>query len=216
MRVVSSTFFLGVLAALLGLAGSAVADRDEAQWSLRPLFGVTRVREDGAPGSQREYIGGASLGLAYGLTDHIDLSADLVTFGATSSTFVDTTFSLEHGEFVDGTFTRRSGGSLLLLGPTFRLGVVWVPVATIAVGLGTRYRSSGELVESMIYPPSRAEGLALDVGALARVGLERRINRRVTVGAYAAAFASRGPSVPTLPAACVSIGASWTTYPLWW
>jgi hypothetical protein len=210
--------FLHILCAVMALLGSsapAAADRDEAQWSLRPLVGVTRIREDGAPGVQREYLGGASLGLAYGLTDGIDLSADLIAFGTASSTFPNTTFALEHGELISGTYTRRSAGSLLFLGPTFRLGVVWVPVATVAVGVGARYRSSGVIQELMIYPPSRGERLELDVGAMARIGLERRLSRRVTVGAYASAFASGGPSVPTLPAAYVSLGASWVYYPLW-
>ena len=104
---------------------------------------------------------------------------------------------------------------LLLAGPTWRFGVGWVPVVSIGAGGGVRYRSAGTFQDLGFAPSEKAQTTVLDLGATARVGVERRMTRRVTVGAYVCALAAWSPSAPLLPAATVSVGISYVHYPLW-
>jgi hypothetical protein len=104
----------------------------------------------------------------------------------------------------------------LLLSTTWRFGVTWVPVVSLAVGAGARYRSDGTFTEIGIVPDAARESIGFELAASARVGLEYRAHRRATVGAYASVLASWGTSAPMLPVAAVSLGMSWVHYPGWW
>jgi hypothetical protein len=202
------------LAAVTLLARWAHADQYEAQWSVRPLAGLAEVRQDGAAQSQRARIAGAALGVSYGVSDRLDLGLELWTLAAATTTFADTTLTVDRGNIVTGAFTRRSGSSLLLLGPTWRLGVAWVPVLTLAAGAGVRYRGDGGFRQLEVFPAAADRSVALDLAAMARIGLEHRVHRRITLGAYGAALASWGPSLPRFAHASVSIGISYVYYPL--
>jgi len=191
------------------------ADRYEAQLSMRPLVGMTQLREEGVASDERTPVGGLSMGLSYGLSNRLDLGAELVTLATGAQTFPDTAVMIGGGNRTEGSLTRRAGTSLLLVGPTWRFGVGWVPVISLGAGAGMRYRSAGTFLELNVTPPEKAQTVALDIGATARVGLERRMTRRVTVGGYISALAAWSPSAPSLPVATVSIGISYVNYPLW-
>jgi hypothetical protein len=110
---------------------------------------------------------------------------------------------------------RQAGTALLLLGPTWRFGVSWVPVVTLAAGGGVRYRSAGRFTEDGFAPGEKAATTALDLAATARVGLEHRMNRRLVGGVYASGIVAWSPSAPMLPAVLLSVGLSYVNYPLW-
>jgi hypothetical protein len=114
-----------------------------------------------------------------------------------------------------GPFTRRTDEALLLVGPTWRFGVAWVPVVTLAAGGGVRYRTDGTFTDLGLAPADKRGSIGVSLAATARVGLEHRMSRRLTVGAYAAAFTSWSPSAPVLPIATLSMGVSYVHYPLW-
>jgi hypothetical protein len=204
------------LLALAGVAapGTARADHHEAQWSARPFTGVADLREDGAT-DRRAFVGGVSLGVAYGISNQLDLGAELMTFAVTMPAFHDAPVIIDGGAVYRGPFTRRTEEALLLLGPTWRFGVAWVPVVSLAAGGGARYRTDGTFTALGLAPADKRGSVGLSLAATARVGLEHRMNRRLTVGAYAAAFTSWSSSAPVLPIATLSMGVSYVHYPLW-
>jgi hypothetical protein len=193
---------------------SALADHHEAQWSARPFAGVGAIPEEGAS-AQRVLVGGLTLGFSYGISNHLDLGGEIVTLASAMPRFMDTAI-IDGGAPYHGPLTRRTGSVLLLLGPTWRLGVSWVPVITLAAGGGARYRSNGTFSEIGLVLDHERAAVELDLAATARIGIERRVHRRLVVGAYASALASWGPSAPLLPIASISLGLSYVHYPLWW
>lgn len=202
-----------ILVAMLEPTG-ARADHHEAQWSVRPFAGMAALQEDGAA-AQRAVVGGASLGFAYGVSNGLDLGGELVALATTMPRFTDAAI-IDGGAPYRGPLTRRASSTLLLLGPTWRLGVSWVPVVTLAAGGGARYRSDGTFTDTGITLEEKRAAVVLDLAATARVGIEHRMTRRLVVGAYASALASWGPSAPLLPVASISLGISYVHYPLWW
>jgi hypothetical protein len=203
-----------VIALGLLLPMSARADHHEAQWSARPFAGIAALAEEGVS-TQNAMVGGVTLGFSYGVSNHLDLGGELVTLATTAPRFMDTAI-IDGGAPYVGPLARRAGSALMLLGPTWRLGVTWVPVFTLAAGGGARYRSNGRFTEIDIVLDEQRAVVVLDLAATARVGIERRVLRRLVVGAYASALASWGPSAPLLPMASVSLGISYVNYPLWW
>jgi hypothetical protein len=193
----------------------AHADHYEVQWSARPFAGVTELHEEGAT-ERRAMVAGFSLGASYGVSNHLDLGAELVAFAAAIPTFKDARLILDGGAEYRGPFVRRTDEALLLVGPTWRFGVTWVPVVSLAAGAGARVRSDGTFTEIGIVPDAARESIGFELAASARVGIEYRAHPRVTVGAYASVLASWGTSAPMLPVASVSLGMSWVHYPGWW
>lgn len=193
----------------------AFADRHEAQWSARPMFGVARLREEKVSGSNNTAVAGMSLGASYGLSHGLDIGVELVGLGTAVGKFDEAILQLDGGLPKRTTLSRRSGTTMLMVGPTWRFGVQWVPVVSLAGGAGVRFRSAGRFGEFNFYPMERAVDRSLDLGASARMGIERRVNRRLTLGAYVDALASWSPSAPMLPAATFTLGVSYVHYPLW-
>lgn len=201
------------IALLIALAPNAAhADQFEAQWSARPFAGLAALQDEGAT-AQPALVGGLSLGLSYGVSNRLDIGAELVTLATTMPHLSEVTI-IDGGAPYRGPFIRRAGSALLLLGPTWRGGVSWVPVISLAAGGGARYRSAGTFADIDISPSNKRAAVVLDLAATIRIGIEHRMNRRLTVGAYASALASGGPSAPVLPLASLSFGISYVHYPL--
>jgi len=208
----------GVVLPLLFVAlgtSTARADRYEAQWSARPLAGLAMLKEEGAPGDKRTPAGGLSIGVEYGISNRLDVGIELITIATAMTELAKTPVLLDGGVEERYSLSRRAGTSMLLVGPTWRFGVSWVPVISVAAGVGVRFRSDGRFNDLGFSPPEKASTMALDLGGSASVGIERRVNRRVTVGGYLSALASWSPSAPVLPVATVSFGISYVNYPLW-
>lgn len=203
-------------AALVALVTAAVApatvraDEYEAQWSARPFGGVAAVAEDGA-GRQITPLGGVSVGVTYGISNRLDLGGEILALRTTKSTFTGT-MVIDGGRPYHGPLQRETASTLAMFGPTWRLGVSWVPVLTLAAGGGARFRSAGTFSDLGLTLDDKRATTTFDLAGLARVGIERRVQRRLTLGLYAQGLATWGPSVSLLPIASVSLGLSYVHY----
>jgi hypothetical protein len=205
--------FLGALV-LGGLAlwgGPAQADRYEARWSARPLGGAALMQEGGADPALAP-VAGASIAMAYGVSHQLDLGVEVV------SMLLAPTFDgaiLYDGYVARGDFERRTSSVLALAGPTWRFGAAdrWTPILGVSAGGGIRYRSNGVFTKIRLMPPGKEPVQTDDFAALARVGLERRINRRLTFGAYFSTLGTWSQDAPTFAVASFSVGLSYVHYP---
>lgn len=200
-------------AGLLLATASARADRAEAQWSARGVFGVARMRDESAQSAVAGLLSGLSLSAHYGLSNGLDLGAEVLALVGNEPTFPDARVFVDPGTPVSGNFTRRTTSALLLLGPTWRYGVAWVPVVSVTAGGGLRYREDGMFTRQHYFPVAARAETSFDLAASGKVGLERRVTRRMTVGAYASALVAWSPSAPLLPATTFSVGLSYVHYP---
>lgn len=186
------------------------ADRYEVRWSGRPFGGLALVQEDGAAAAVA-IAGGTAFSVAYGFTNQLDVGVELTSM-LTAPTFEGE--MLVEGDIARGAFERRTSSLLLLCGPTWRLGSPddWTPVFGVAVGAGVRHRSSGFFSVGLI-PPGKSATTTFDFGASARAGVERRLNRRWTFGAYVSTMSAASPGDPLYVLASVSAGLSYVHYP---
>src|SRR5262245_33778711 len=102
LRWTSPALMLCVLLA----SAIAHADHHEAQWSVRPFAGVGEIQESGSEAT-RAAIGGVSLGLAYGVSNGLDLGAELVGLATNAPRFMTTTI-VDGGAPYHGPLTRRT------------------------------------------------------------------------------------------------------------
>ncbi|NJM90812.1 MAG: hypothetical protein HC863_00510 [Myxococcales bacterium] len=135
------------------LARSSRAEEDEARWSARPIAGVALTTEEQADPALA-FAQGASVSLAYGVTDRLDLGAEIVGLRAEPS--FDASIPVED-VIIRGPFLRRISSAALLLGPTWRFGRPggWTPVLAASAGGGLRYRSLGKFAEYRYMRPAR-------------------------------------------------------------
>jgi hypothetical protein len=205
-------------AVVIALApAAAFADDHEVQWSARPFGGLADVPEPGASRSVAGF-GGIAVGMSYGISNQLDLGGEILALQTMPARFAGMAV-LDGGAPYHGPLERRTASTLLVVGPTWRFGASWVPVVALAAGGGARFRSAGVLSDLGIALDERRGSTVVDVAALARVGIEHRVNRRLTVGLYAQGLASWSPSAELLPMASVSLGLSYVRYhvasPVW-
>jgi hypothetical protein len=210
---------LAAVAALIGLAalvarpGEARADHYEARWSARPMGGVALLQEGGADPALAP-AAGASIAAAYGISHQLDLGVEVLTM------MLEPTFDgaiLIDGYVARGDFKRRTSSALFLAGPTWRWGSPdrWTPVLAVSAGGGVRYRSIGVFSKIELMPPGKTAARTTDLATSARFGMERRINRRLTVGGYISTLATWSQDAPTFAVMSLSFGLSYVHYPLW-
>jgi hypothetical protein len=205
---------LAALAALSAHSPAAAhADKYEAQWSMRPLAGVAMWREETTTGNALAAVGGAMFGVSYGLSNRLDVGAEISVLGSSLATFKGSSIVYDGGLPLGDGLQRRAVGSHLLIGPTWRFGVAWVPVVTVAAGGGMRARSEGEFLGTQVRPMEKRADQAMDFAALVRVGLEHRVQRRVTIGGYLSTLTAWGPGMPLMPVLSLSFGVSYVHYP---
>ena len=105
---------------------------------------------------------------------------------------------------------------------TLRLGVHWAPTIQLAAGVGARQRSAARLrtevsqMQLVLVPDGEDAEVTLDLVAALRIGLERRLNRRWTLGASVGAAHCLGIGAPDMQSADVTISISYNWYHLWW
>lgn len=195
-------------------APPAGADADEARWSVRPTAGLVRATESQAEPAFA-LAQGVSLTMAYGLSETLDLSVEAVAVAA--EPVFDATMTVQD-VIISGPLKRRISSAWLLVGPSWRLGspAGWTPTFAAFAGGGARYRSIGIYTDLDWMPPGKtASGMMLDLAAGGRAGLERRVHRRWTIGAYGSLIAAWGPDAPLLPVTTISLGISYAYYPRW-
>ena len=207
------------LAALLLCAarsGPVHADEAELQWSARPLGGVATWHEETTSGLALAGVAGTSLGVSYGVSHKLDLGAEVLALATTKAAFEGSTIiydgSLPLGEVGDR-LQRQTVSTFLMLGPTWRYGVDWVPVVSVAAGGGMRLRTEGVFEMTRVRPMEKRVEKGFDLAVLGRVGIERRVTRRLTVGGYLSLLSTWAPSVPLFGSASLSFGVSYVHYP---
>jgi hypothetical protein len=202
-----------LLVALATMSTLARADKYELQWSMRPLAGVAGWREETTSGPAFAAVGGSTLGVSYGVTNGLDLGAEISVVGTTLATFKGSTIVYDGSLPLGDGLQRRTFGAYLLLGPTWRRGYDWVRVLTVSGGGGVRARSEGEFTGTHVRPMEKRAESAVDFAGLVRVGLERRLQRRLTVGGYLSALTAWGPDSPLMSSLSASFGVSYVYYP---
>jgi hypothetical protein len=200
-------------------ASTAVADRYEATISLRPFGELARVGEDGAPSAATTPGGGISGGLSYGVRNWLDIGGEVLATGLVQSSY--------SGAMVTIAGTPRTGDvarTTRLLGvrggATLRLGVGWVSTIYLGFGVGGRQRTQALLVrvgdEAVDLKPDGGDAKVFaDLLATVRLGFERRVNRRWSIGIGGSATHCVAIGAPALDLVEAGISLAYTWYPLW-
>lgn len=205
---------VGAFLTVAASATSAAADRAEAQWGLRGVAGVARLRSEHAVDPAYGAVGGFALAVSYGLSNQLDLGAELVSLVTSRPRFEQAQLMVSD-DLLASSYQRREGSVLALFGATWRLGVDWVPVLTAAAGAGVRLRDQGQFVTYRYAPAQDRATVAPELAWSAKAGLERRLGSSLTVGAYSWLLVGWGPRAPLLGSLAFSLGVSYVHYPLW-
>lgn len=205
--------FAAAILALVAGADVAHADRYEASIHLQPSVGIATVGEPGA--SQRATV--PALGLAargtYGLRHWLAVEGELGFAGLGAARFADVPITIDGGSPDTATLERTTRTGRVTVAATLRLGVAWIPTISAGVGGQVRLRTDATIEGTGIVPDGREGGSAFEPLAFARVGIDRRINRRLIVGISAGA--SRAFSAPAIDSFDLSLSVARYWYPLW-
>lgn len=213
----------------------AHADRYEATLVVRPTrtFGYAAEPVGDRPDSasprsteQQDVVasvsgGGLDVGLSYGLRNWLDVGGELGVAGFTHATYEPAQVTIE-GEPATGRVERTTRAVQLRAGATLRLGVAWVPVLSLGIGVGARRRTAatilihdprGQPIE--LTPDDMTAGFSFDLVTALRVGFEHRIDPRWTIGVDASASHTMGLGTASLDTLSASVALAYTWYPLW-
>jgi len=218
--------WVAIVAGWLGArAPDAVSDRYEATVTIRPIGAVGRVTEhvedvgSGDAVATSVYGGGGEIGLSYGLQNWLDVGGEVVGAGFGQATYDPVSVAVT-GSTAMGRLTRTTRIVQLRAGATLRLGVGWVPILHLGLGVGARVLSAATLLDEAhagsfdVTPDGMNATFAIDIVAHARVGLEHRLDRRWTVGVSAEAMHALGFGTQPLDIASVGVSLSYTWYPV--
>jgi hypothetical protein len=200
-------------------AAVARADRYEATFTLRPLGTMASISEKGAPTAAKVEGAGGVLAFSYGARNWLDLGGELLVATFAQASYDNATVMVTTTPRT-GLVTRTSRLGQARLGATFRLGVAWVPTVFVGLGIGARLRGDETLVSDShgplnIVPDGGAVSTSLDLTPTVRIGLERRLDRRWTLGLAAGGTYCIGIGAPAIAMADASISLAYTWYPLW-
>ena len=203
----------------------ARADRYEATLVVRPTGTIGRVAEDvGGNGSAvvaSAYGGGLDVGLSYGLRNWLDFGVELGAAGFARATYDPATVMISSRPHT-GQIERTTREAQLRAGATLRLGVAWIPVFYVGVGVGVRPQSAATMERDDqgtavgLTPDDMSAGMSFDIVAATRIGFEHRFDSRWTAGLSLGASHAIGLGAPSLDilSAGVSVACSW--YPNLW
>ncbi len=217
----SSQLVLGAAALAASLAAPARADRHEASIAVRPTAQLAWIAERGT--GARAVVPGAGLagGLHVGVRNWLDLGGELAAGAFGGATYAPATLPID-GNPRSGVLSRHTRTLQLRGVATLRLGVGWVPTIQLAAGAGARQRSEAQLrtrasgAELVLVPDGEDAELALDLVAALRVGLDRRLTPRWTIGASVGAAHCLGIGTPDMQLADATFSLSYNWYHLWW
>jgi hypothetical protein len=209
------------LAAALGAARQARADRYEASIAIRPAGQLARIADRGT--TDRALVPGASLagGLSWGVRNWLDVGGELAAASFGEATYELATLPVAANPRA-GTLARRTRIAQLRGLATLRLGVGWIPTVQLAAGAGARQRSAARLQTQapqgvlVLVPDGEEAELALDLVTALRIGLDHRMTRHWTIGASVGAAHCFGVGTPDLQLADAVISISYNWYHLWW
>jgi hypothetical protein len=205
-------------------ARDARADRYEAAFTMRPIGAVGRIAQrargvgDGDAFVSRNG-GGGEVSFSYGVRNWLDVEGEVAGAGFAQAIY-DPVTVLVAGSTVTGRLARTTRLVQLRAGATLRFGVGWVPTVHLGVGVGGRVLTAGMLHDEErahtydVTPDGMSGGVAIDVVACARIGLEHRLDRRWSVGLSAEASYAAGFGTPPLEVVAAGAAFSYTWYPL--
>ncbi|HEY4242191.1 MAG TPA: hypothetical protein VGM88_20380 [Kofleriaceae bacterium] len=205
--------------ALLGLAagGDARADRYEAVASAQPIVAASALPEAGAA-STMTVGGGLAVGFAWGIRNWLDVGGQLSGIAFVPAHYRGATEQIEGTPYM-GPMTRTTRLTMAQVGGTVRLGIAWVPTIYVGLGAGTRLRTTGAFSPETAGGTFRADGAGaattLDVSGTLRVGLDRRLGARWSVGVTAGATHYLGRGAPDLNVFDGQLAVAYRWYPLW-
>ncbi|MBX3156797.1 MAG: hypothetical protein KF773_12395 [Deltaproteobacteria bacterium] len=208
---------LTIIAVALESARFARADRYEATIVVRSAGTLARVADDGTPESALVQGGGLVTGLSYGVLNWLDIGGEVAVHVTTHATY-DTATLQVLGGMQTGELSRTTQLAHVRAGATLRLGVRWVPTLYIGIGAGGRHRSAAQLrtERGVFAPDGQDSAITPDVLGTLRLGLDRRLTRRWSLGICAGATAYYGvtgtPGVQLLEA---NMSFAYTWYPNW-
>jgi hypothetical protein len=212
---------LGAAALAAALAPPARADRHEASIAVRPTGQLAWIAERGADAAAMVPGAGLTGGLHVGVRNWLDLGGELAAGAFGGATYASATLPID-GNPRTGVLSRHTRTLQLRGVATLRLGVGWVPTIQLAAGAGARQRSAAQLrtrssgAELVLVPDGEDAKLALDLVAALRVGLDRRLTRRWTIGASVGAARCLGVGTPDIQLADATLSISYNWYHLWW
>ncbi|MBK7823511.1 MAG: hypothetical protein IPJ61_21225 [Tessaracoccus sp.] len=210
---------LAAVGAIVGAASVARADRREASVHVHALGGLLSLGDAASTDAGSGAFGGLAARASYATANSYQYDAQL-TLGYGRASFDRGDFMLGGSTAVEAPFTVAAQAARLDGGVTLRLGVQWIPTVRVAVGVqGVRHASPvvtfGGLEYSGEAETGQAASLALNLVGSATLGLDYRVNRRLIVGAAAAATASvPGVGEPWREAG-VTVHAAYYWYPRW-
>lgn len=212
--------------AAIGLStrAHAVADRYEASVTVRPLGSIGRITERAGDVRGGEVVvsrngGGGEVGLSYGVRNWLDVGSEVVGAGFAQAIYDPASVTVA-GSPATGHLTRTTRLVQLRAGATLRLGVGWVPILHVGLGVGGRVLGAGVLRDEdhartfVVTPDGMTEGVAIEVLACARIGFEHRLDRRWGVGVSTEASYAVGAGMPPLEVVSAGVSLSYTWYPL--
>lgn len=164
---------------------------------------------------------GLAAGLSWGVRNWLDVGGELAAGAFGEAAYAVATLPV-NATPRSGSLARRTQTAQLRGLATVRLGVGWVPTIQVAVGAGARQRSAGRFetrvaqMPLVLVPDGEGAAVTLDLVTALRLGLERRLTRRWTVGAAVGAAHCFGVGTPDLQSAEAMISISYNWYHLWW
>jgi len=207
---------VALLAVALASTSVAHADRYEATISVRPEGVLARVDDVGTRTPAMVAGGGLAAGLSWGMRNWLDLGAELAAVSLTRARYDGATADV-FGVPQMGELSRTTRLAQLRGVATLRLGVGWVPVVRLAIGVGGRQRTAARFAygSAIVIPDGDEAEIGLDVVVGLRLGLEHRVTRRWSVGLSAGATECLGIGAPDLQLFDAQLSLGYTWYPLW-
>lgn len=214
---------IALLVSLVAMSGVARADRYEAVVGVRAVGVLARIGDDSTTGPITTTApgGGLAVRFAWGVRNYLDLGGEVTGVALTQASYENASRPISNTANA-GTLTRTTRLAHAQVGATFRFGVRWVPLVGVGVGAGVRHRSTATLrvvtpsgSSADLVPDDGESTTTVDLVASARVGLDYRANRRLTVGLALGATECLGASVPDLQLLEAGLHLSYTWYPLW-
>lgn len=178
-------------ALLAGMPARAHADRREASVHAHLLGGLLSADDSATADAGTGPAGGIAVRASFATRNSFQYDASL-SFLAGQASFDEGTFTPMDQPTFTGPFTIATQALRLDAGATLRLGVVWIPTIRLAAGLQARHLGAptveiGGVMTSDESRTGRTADYALDAVAVASLGLDHRINRRLIVGLAAGA-----------------------------
>ncbi len=205
---------LPAVVTLAALGATAHADQDEASLEVHPTGGIARLGEDDTDQVVTVPVAGLDVAATYGVRDWLALGAEVGFARTGAGRFNDVPISIGGIPAGTATIDRRANLVRASFGATLRLGVRIIPVVFVGIGPTVRIRPDGADTSTGGVPDHHAAATSIDITAMARLGLDWRINRRWIAGLWAGGSIAVPIGAPSYQAAEAGLRIQYAWYPL--